>query len=42
MQGPVSKGLDALHLEGVEYPLVLGPRDEGVGRVGLDVAVDYS
>ena len=27
-------------VEGVEDPLVLGPGDELVGRVGLDVTVD--
>jgi len=39
-QGPVGEGGDLVHIEGVEYPLVLGPRDELEGRVRLDVAVD--
>ena len=40
-QGSVGECRYLVHVEGVEYPLVLGPRDELEGRVGLDVTVDH-
>ena len=39
-EGAICERLYFLHLEGVEYPLVLGPGDELEGGVALDVTVD--